>query len=209
MDEDERQSIDESRLDAPFLGGGLNDSPRESLRPWHIATPGAISTIACVAMFLWVLSGMIIVVPAAHLAQDILCRKHYSRVDWDPIDEELCKAEEIQSSMAWVFGLSMSLGTAVGLLATIPYGILADRARKPVYLLAATGQFSNVLWSLCVLRFWHTVPLQLILVGPVLELIGGGLTMAIVILYSIISDVNAPEDRSDRHPCLSYTVFAH
>ncbi|KAI1357416.1 MFS general substrate transporter [Xylaria arbuscula] len=193
----EQQSINELRPDAPLLGGepGVND--RELPKAWHIATtPGAISTIACIAIFLWVLSGMIIVVPAARLAQDILCRKHYGRVDWDPIDEELCKAEEIQSSMAWIFGLSMSLGIAVGLFATIPYGVLADRARKPVYLLAAIGQFTNVLWSLGVLRFWRAIPLEWILLGPALELIGGGLTMALIILYSIISDVNAPEDRA-------------
>ncbi|KAI0516926.1 MFS general substrate transporter [Xylaria bambusicola] len=199
MDEDDRLSIDESRPDAPFLGGDLNadDQSRDTAKPWQIATTSrAISTVACVAVFLWVLSGMIIVVPAARLAEDIICRRHYGRFDSDPIDEELCKAKEIQSSMAWIFGLSMSLGTIVGLIAMIPYGVLADRARKPVYLLAATGQFANVSWSLLVLRFWRTLPFELILVGPTLELIGGGLTMALVVLYAIISDANAPEDRA-------------
>ncbi|KAI0116523.1 MFS general substrate transporter [Nemania sp. FL0031] len=135
-------------------------------------------------------------VPAARLVEDIFCRRHYRRVDNAPIDERLCKADEVQSAMAWVFGLSLALGTVVGLVVVLPYGVLADRARKPVYLLAATGQFVNVAWSVLVLRFWRVLPVELILVGPLLEVIGGGLTMAIVILYAIISDVNAPEDRA-------------
>lgn len=115
-------------------------------------------------------------VPATRLAEDIFCRRHYGRVDRDPISEELCKADEIQSSVAWIFGLSMALGTIVGLLVAIPYGAWADLQRKPVYLLAATGQFANVAWSLLVLRYWRVLPIQLILLGPAFDLIGGGLT---------------------------------
>ncbi|KAI1273527.1 MFS general substrate transporter [Xylaria sp. FL0933] len=199
MDEDEQLPIDNSSPNAPLLGGdsSAEGQSRESLKPWHIVTaPSAISAVACIGIFLWVLSGMIIIVPAARLAEDILCRRHYGRVDSDPIDEELCKAEEIQSSMAWIFGLTISLGTVVGLVVMIPYGVLADRARKPVYLLAAVGQFANVAWSLLALRFWTVIPIELIVLGPVLELIGGGLTMAGVVLYAIISDVNAPENRA-------------
>ncbi|KAI0416049.1 MFS general substrate transporter [Xylaria grammica] len=200
MDEEDRLSIDESRPDAPFLpsgDAGVDDQFGEPLKPWHVATtPRAISAVACVAIFLWVLSGMIVVVPAARLAEDIFCRRHYGRVDADPIDEELCKADEIQSAMAWIFGLSMALGTVVGLVVMVPYGVLADRARKPVYLLAATGQFANIAWSLLMLRLWRVLPVELILLGPALELIGGGLTMAIVVLYAIISDVTTPENRS-------------
>ncbi|KAI0534188.1 MFS general substrate transporter [Xylaria digitata] len=200
MDGEDRLSIDESRPDAPLLPSGdvsADDQFGEPLRPWHLAiTHRAISAVACIAIFLWVLSGMIVVVPAARLAEDIFCRRHYGRVDIDPIDEELCKADEIQSSMAWIFGLSMALSTIVGLVVTIPYGILADRARKPVYLLAATGQLANVAWSLLVLRLWRTLPIELILLGPALELIGGGLTMVIVVLYAIISDATTPENRA-------------
>jgi MFS family permease len=97
--------------------------------------------------------------------------------------------------MAYLFGLSMTLGGIVGLVAVLPYGVLADRARKPVYLLAATGQGLNVAWSLLVLRFWRVLPVELVLLGPVFELVGGGLSMAIVVLYAVISDVNERENR--------------
>lgn len=73
-------------------------------------TPRAISTMACVAIFPWVLSWFAIV-PAARLAEDIICCQHYGRVDSDPIDEALCKANEIQSLMARIFGLSLAFGT--------------------------------------------------------------------------------------------------
>ncbi|KAI1129768.1 MFS general substrate transporter [Nemania abortiva] len=200
MDDEDRHSINEPLPNAPLLAGGAEagDQPfGEPLKSWHIATtPRAVSSVTCIALFLWVLSGTIVMVPAARLVEDIFCRRHYGRVDSDPIDERLCKADDIQASMAWVFGLSLALGTVVGLVVVVPYGVLADRARKPVYLLAATGQFANVAWSLLVLRFWRALPVELVLLGPALELIGGGLTMAIVILYAIISDVNAPENRA-------------
>ncbi|KAI0453475.1 MFS general substrate transporter [Xylaria acuta] len=199
MDEEDRLSIDLSRPDAPLLCADTEVSDRlgTPLKPWHIvATPRAISAVTCIALFLWVLSGMVAMVPATRLAEDIFCRRHYGRVDRDPINEELCKADEIQSSIAWIFGLSMALGATVGLLVAIPFGALADLRRKPVYLLAATGQFANVAWSLLVLQYWRTLPVELILLGPALELVGGGLTMAIVVLYAIISDVNAPENRA-------------
>ncbi|KAJ2988997.1 hypothetical protein NUW58_g3692 [Xylaria curta] len=199
MDDEDRISIDEGHPDALLLGGDrrVSDQFREPVKPWHIATtPRTISTVICIAIFLWVLSGMVVMVPATRLVEDIFCRRHYGRLDEDPIDEELCKADEIQSSVAWIFGLSMALVTIIGLVVVMPYGVLADRARKPVYLLAATGQFVNVVWSLFILRFWRTVPVELILLGPVFELIGGGITMAIVVLYAIVSDVNAPEDKA-------------
>ncbi|KAI0446875.1 MFS general substrate transporter [Xylaria telfairii] len=200
MDEDDQPSIDLLRPEnVPLLRAAaeVSDRFKAPSKPWHIATtPRAISAVTCIALFLWVLSGMIVMVPATRLAEDIFCRRHYGRVDRDPISEELCKADEIQTSVAWIFGLSMALGTIVGLLVAIPYGALADLQRRPVYLLAATGQFANVAWSLLVLRYWRTLPVQLILLGPAFDLIGGGLTMAIVVLYAIISDVNVPENRA-------------
>ncbi|KAI0409170.1 MFS general substrate transporter [Xylaria palmicola] len=196
MDDEERPSFEESEPAAPLLGPDRGPF-REAPRPWHVATtPRAISAAACLAIFLWVFSGMVVMVPGTRLAEDIFCRRHYGRVDADPIDEALCKADGIQSSIAWVFGLSMALGTVVGLVAVVPCGVLADRARKPVYLLAAAGQFACVAWSLLVLRFWRVLPVELILLASAFQLIGGGLAMAIVVLYAIMSDVSAPEDRA-------------
>ncbi|KAI0968358.1 MFS general substrate transporter [Xylaria arbuscula] len=199
MDEEERPLIHESRLNARFLGGyaGTEDQPRGPSKPWHIATtPRAISAVVYIAVFLWLLSAMIEVFPSTRLVQDMFCRRHYGRIDTDPIDEELCKAKEIKLSMVWLSGLSMSLNTVVGLVVMVPYSVFADRARKPVYLLAATGHFANGAWSLVVLRFWRVLPVKSYLLAPILDLIGGGPSMAMVLLYAIISDVNSPENRA-------------
>ncbi|KAI1305019.1 hypothetical protein F5Y03DRAFT_356265 [Xylaria venustula] len=189
MDEEERPLIHKSRPNARFVHAGTEDR--------HIATtPRAISAVICIAVFLWLLSSMITVLPSTRLMQDIFCRRHYGRVDTDPIDEQLCQADKIRSSMIWISGLSMSLNTVFGLVVMVPYSVFADRARKPVYLLAAIGHFANVAWSLLVLRFWRVLPVELTLLGPVLDLIGGGPSMALVVLYAIISDVNTPENRA-------------
>ncbi|KAI1810316.1 MFS general substrate transporter [Poronia punctata] len=199
MDEETRLSIDSP--DAPLLGPRRRRvKQRQQQHGYHIITSRrGISLVACCAVFLWVLSGMIAMVPSARIAEDIFCRRYYNynnkneNENENPIEESKCKLDEIQSSMAWLFGLEMAISGFVGLVAVLPFGVLADRARKRVYLLGATGQLASVVWSLVVLRFWRV---EMILLGPVFGFLGGGLQMAIVVLYAVISDVNESEDRA-------------
>jgi MFS transporter, PCFT/HCP family, solute carrier family 46 (folate transporter), member 1 len=53
----------------------------------------------------------------------------------------------------------------------------------------------NVTWNFCVLRFWRTIPVQLIVVAPVFLLIGGGYTVVVAVLYAIAADVESDANR--------------
>ncbi|GAP85022.2 putative general substrate transporter protein [Rosellinia necatrix] len=219
-DDDDRPSLDDWQPDAPLLSADEGDrhrrdsssssssndfsrgppanrkERRRKRKPWQIAhTPRAISAVACTAVFLWVLSGMVAMVPGVQLAEDMLCRRQHDLPRLDPDQRRLCKADDdVQASLAWLFGLVMALDAGVGLVATLPFGVLADRARAPAYRLAAAGQLASVAWTLLVLRL--ALPVELVLLGPAFALLGGGLTVALVVLYAVMADVNPPADRA-------------
>ncbi|KAL7619659.1 hypothetical protein AAE478_010200 [Parahypoxylon ruwenzoriense] len=202
IDDDDDSSITETSPDSPLLGADRCSHPAASPRPWFIVeSPLGISVVVCLATFLWVLSGMLAIVPGTRLTEEIFCRRYYGRDV--PIDEEMCKVEAVQSKVAYIFGFSLTINSIVGLVVAFPFGVLADRARKPVYLLGAAGQFLSVVWCLLIYRFSEILPIELALLGPLFEILGGGLTVATAILCAIISDVQTPENKA-----ISYFFFS-
>ncbi|KAI1339718.1 MFS general substrate transporter [Xylariaceae sp. FL0016] len=202
MDEDHRFSIDEASPDAPLLGteedGSSNTRTTTMMKrsgSWCMAAkPTTISILACIALFLWVLSGTIVMVPVTSIAEDIFC-KHYHG-DGAKAGGHDCKSEDVQSAMAYVIGFTMAISGLISLIVAFPFGVLADRSRKPVYFLAAVGQFVNLGWALTVLTWPDVIPIQLAVISPLFQLIGGGIMTAISIIFSIIADVQSSENRS-------------
>ncbi|KAI0893041.1 MFS general substrate transporter [Annulohypoxylon nitens] len=202
-DDDSTLLVSEGLPDSPLSTDQRSrQTPRSS---WLTAEkPLAISALACLSIFLWIFSGMLSMVPGTRLAEDIFCRRYYGH-DAD-IDEAMCKVEEVQSQIAYVLGFSVTLTSLCSILVAYPFGVLAERARKPVYLLAATGQCLNVAWSLAVFYFSDVMPIELILLAPVFQLVGGGRSVLITILYTITSDVNTPENKAASYLFLSLSA---
>ncbi|KXJ90723.1 major facilitator superfamily domain-containing protein [Microdochium bolleyi] len=166
-----------------------------------VTDPTGISAIMCLAVFLWVMSGMIAMVPAMQLVEELFCQRYYVGTHpdirfGDDDYEKVCKAEAVQSAMAYVGGITSVIDSIIGLLLAFPFGVLADRARRPIYLLGAAGQLLNVSWALAIFYFSNIFPVELILLGPVFQLLGGGLPTAVAILFAVISDVHNPESRA-------------
>lgn len=80
-------------------------------------------------------------------------------------------------------------------LVAIPFGILADRARKPVYVLASAGQILSVVWMLLVAIMQPTIPRHLELLGALGQLLGGGILLVNVTHATILADVLPPQQR--------------
>ena len=57
----------------------------------------------------------------------------------------------------------------------------------------------NVTWTFCILRFWHTIPVQFIVVAPAFLLVGGGYTVVIAVLYALAADVEPDANRCVYH----------
>lgn len=66
-------------------------------------------------------------------------------------------------------------------------------------MLGALGQLLNVCWSLGIFYFSDVFPVELVLLGLMFSVVGGGLSTAVAILFAVISDVHESEDRSVFH----------
>lgn len=68
-------------------------------------------------------------IPQARLIEDVLCHDYYNRAQSldVPIDEKLCKAEWIQAELAYIMAITSALSAGLGLVATFPWSLLADR----------------------------------------------------------------------------------
>lgn len=57
------------------------------------------------------------------------------------------------------------------------------------------GSVLSLAWELAVISFQGTMPVQLILAGPIFNVVGGGSTILVANLYSMASDMVAATER--------------
>jgi hypothetical protein len=51
--------------------------------------------------------------PLGRLIEDAVCRKYYDSPD--PVDEKLCKVDEVQTELAWLGGLYVVVDSTIGM----------------------------------------------------------------------------------------------
>ncbi|KAL7275200.1 hypothetical protein RUND412_001879 [Rhizina undulata] len=130
------------------------------------------------------------------------CRDYYLLHDPGKVDartgfveERCCKVEEVQGRLAMLKGWAMFFDGVPALLVAVPYGILADRkGRRLVMFLTLTGQILAEVWILIVCNFYKIFSLNLVWATSLFQLIGGGPSVIVALLLSIVADV-APENR--------------
>ncbi|KAI0005261.1 MFS general substrate transporter [Xylariaceae sp. FL0662B] len=172
-----------------------NGRPKKRPVPFYqLQRPAYISALTCVGVFLWMLTSTLAALPAMRLTEDIFCRRYYGRDE--EIDERLCKVDKVQSQVAYIFGFCETLNGVCGLAVALPFGLLADRARKSVYILGTVGHSLGLLWTILVIHEWRAIPVEWILAGPVFQSLGGGLLVATSLLQAMLSDVVTPENRA-------------
>lgn len=86
-----------------------------------------IVLLLAIVLFVVATSGMMILVPIFRLIEDAACHDYYKKDLSERIDERLCKVDEVQSRLAYLGGWAAMLSSFVGLIATLPYGVLADK----------------------------------------------------------------------------------
>ena len=83
--------------------------------------------LLAVLMFTLTTSGMLMLIPILRLMEDAICHVHYGKSRWEPIEERLCKVDGVQKELAYLGGIAAMIGSTVGLIATLPWGVVADR----------------------------------------------------------------------------------
>jgi len=86
-----------------------------------------IVVLLAVLMFTITTSGMLVLIPIFRLMEDAVCHLYYEKGMPEPIEERLCKVDGVQKRLAYLGGLSAMISSIVGMVATLPYGVLADR----------------------------------------------------------------------------------
>lgn len=92
--------------------------------------PNTIVAILCALVFIVSSSGGFFSIPMTRLFEDRFCREYYGSVhsDNEPIDEDMCKVDVIQSRLAYMFAVDASIEAVMGCLVAMPWGLVADRS---------------------------------------------------------------------------------
>ncbi|KAK0624388.1 general substrate transporter [Immersiella caudata] len=201
LPEDEREP--EGGGESPAFGAKL---PRHGfVSRFQARKPKTIVLLLAILLFTVTTSGMLIVVPIFRLVEDAVCHSYYKKDHSEKIDERLCKVDEVQGLLAYLGGWAAMLNTVIGLIATLPYGVLADRiGRKPTFILAYIGILLAFGWSPLMLGIVQTTNLYLVMIGSLFFLIGGGIPVAMNSLTAMAADVSSEAEKSTSFLYLSF-----
>ncbi|KAL1855338.1 hypothetical protein VTK73DRAFT_8576 [Phialemonium thermophilum] len=152
------------------------------------ATPTGVVTLLTFIIFCLVLSGVMALIPMGRLIEDAVCRRYYGSTE--PVDESLCKVDEVQTELAWLGGLYALVNALVSLVVSFPWGMMSDRiGRKPIFRLSFASVGLGAVWTGTILYNSHIFPIRLMLLAPLFYVFGGGVSVMVAVIHSIIADV--------------------
>ncbi|KAI1763481.1 MFS general substrate transporter [Hypoxylon sp. FL1150] len=157
---------------------------------------GTVLGVFYVIVFLASGAGAFLTIPMTRIYEDILCHEHFGIPPSQPIDEETCKVDVVQSRLAYLFAVLESLNAGLSCLVALLWGIVADRiGRKPVLVISSFGYVVYVLLIMTVGWFSAALPTRLVWIASAAHLFGGQPAM-LAAMYSILSDVVPESNRS-------------
>ncbi|KAM7192584.1 general substrate transporter [Naviculisporaceae sp. PSN 640] len=182
-------------------GTGAKHVPRGRisalLHRFQARKPTTIIWLLSAAMFVFTASGMMVMVPMFRLMEDAICHTYYKKSPGEKIEEAKCKVDEVQSELAWLGGIATMLGSVIGMIAALPYGVLADRiGRRKVFGLAYLGIFLSFAYGPLILWFDTAPTVWVLLFGSFFLLIGGGVPIATNSLNAMAVDISPNGDTS-------------
>lgn len=136
---------------SPLLGGDDHQPQHGGILP-KAHRKRTIINLLFLGSFLAAASGGFSSIPQARLIEDALCHRYYEQhggiatasaaSPTQPIGEDQCKMEAVQSELAFVIAIQSALDAVVSFLAAFPWSLAADRVgRKPILVLALCGEY--------------------------------------------------------------------
>lgn len=154
----------------------------------------AIRTLASTTTFLilFTLADLLKYVAVVRLLELGVCREYLLKHEPGLVDdngfvpENLCKLSEIQQSLAHLRGYYSALDSVVGLLLTVPYGLVVGwLGERLLIAINVIGYLSACAWFLVVSSSWHVFPTWAAVLSPLYRVIGGGSPFLFSLVYSI------------------------
>jgi len=87
-------------------------SSRWTISRYQVSSPNAVVGLVSLIIFCMALSGTMSLIPLGRLIEDAICRRYYGSSD--PVDEKLCKVDEVQTELAWLGGLYVVIDSTIG-----------------------------------------------------------------------------------------------
>ncbi|AEO54581.1 hypothetical protein MYCTH_2297289 [Thermothelomyces thermophilus ATCC 42464] len=113
------------------------------------------------------------------------------------VDDPTCKHPDVQGYLAMLRGWQNTFECFPGLMGAVPYGILSDRwGRRPVLGLGLAGISASVAFTYIIFYFSDVVPLWTTWFSAAFQLIGGGGSIVVAMLYTAVADVVPPAERT-------------
>ncbi|GAQ11838.1 hypothetical protein ALT_9159 [Aspergillus lentulus] len=185
--------LEDLRSESAFGDGPTDDSssettPPEKSRRWLVITLVAI-------MLTFEIGGQMIPGPMVRIIETIVCDGYWrahnpSRLPASGhVAEQLCKIEEVQAEVTTIKGYSDFLEGLLCVLCAIPYGLFADRyGRRRAIRLTIPGFLVNAIITNSVLWFSNIFPLRAVWLAALSWTIGGGPTIAMALLWTMLAD---------------------
>ncbi|KAK8085890.1 major facilitator superfamily transporter [Apiospora hydei] len=197
---------------APLLQGAQPSEPPTTLtRP--DSDPGGwtkdaarTAVLSTVFLILYAFADVARYVAVVRLLELGICREQYLQDNGnadtllgngDFIPEHLCKSPEIQERLAHLRGYLSSLEAVVGLLLTLPYGLVVERwGERFIAGINVVGYMLSCAWLAVVCYYGTVFPIWVAVLSPLFRAIGGGTPTYTSVIYSMASKRVPAENRS-------------
>ncbi|KAK0715061.1 major facilitator superfamily domain-containing protein [Lasiosphaeris hirsuta] len=135
--------------------------------------------------------------PLLVLEEEIICRQVHGP---DPVfsgDGNPCKDKHVQGELSFLTGWATFFALVPGVIMAVPYGAVADRyGRTPILGLSIMGVFLNLLFSSLICVLPDTFPLRLVWLSSAAFFVGGGPTVYMAMMYTIVADISNEAQKS-------------
>lgn len=187
----------------------LSTDEQQQQPPHMIEDPGwnedAIRTLVSATIFLilFTLADLLKYVAVVRLLELGTCREY--QLEHNPslvdnhgyVDEKLCKSVKIQQRFAHLRGYYSALDSVVGLVLTVPYGLLVGRLGERLLIaINVVGYLLACAWFLAVCSCWKIFPTWTAVLSPLLRCVGGGSPFLFSLVYSIAAKHISSSKRS-------------
>ncbi|PNP47774.1 hypothetical protein THARTR1_10459 [Trichoderma harzianum] len=187
---------DDGPESSPLLQASDEDAESREQQKADVSkwTKVAIQNAALAATFLvlYAFADILRYISTIRLVELGICREHFlqrdpqSEEDYRNIPEHLCKLPSIQQRLAHLRGYLAALEAIVGLILTLPYGLLVDRfGERLVAGINVVGYLLSCAWIIVVCYCWQVFPIWSVVLAPLFRIIGGGSPILSSIIYSI------------------------
>ncbi|KAI9751276.1 MAG: hypothetical protein M4579_006129 [Chaenotheca gracillima] len=148
-------------------------------------------------VFFYVLGELMQMGPRTRIFESIYCHQYYA--DHDPsvigddgwsVPEDVCNRNgKVQDQVASLKGWQMLFDGIPSIILAVPYGALADKyGRKPFVFLNLLGLFLQSISISTICYFPAVFPIHLVWLSSAFFVLGGGPTVLIALVYSVLAD---------------------